>query len=213
MSTFRKFNKKCAICGNESEYDTIMSTNSFGSPDLDLRPPQMRRSTMWLWVQKCPECGYVNYTVDSRLNITRELLESIEYIDSDGMNFKSELADDFYKHYMLLSRCRNYMEAYNALLYCAWACDDANDIATASSIRKKMVKLYEKIPAYKRENENIIAQYVDVLRRSSQFDVILEHFADFKASDEVIQKVIGFQIALAKKEDTGVYTVRDALES
>jgi hypothetical protein len=105
------------------------------------------------------------------------------------------------------------MEAYNALLYCAWACDDANDIATASSIRKKMVKLYEKIPVYKRENENIIAQYVDVLRRSGQFDTVLENFSDFKASDEVIQKVIGFQIALAKKEDTTVYTVRDALES
>ncbi len=65
MSTFREFKKKCTICGTESKFNIITSTNSFGSPDLDLRPPEMRRSTMWLWIQRCPCCNYVNYDVES----------------------------------------------------------------------------------------------------------------------------------------------------
>lgn len=39
-------NNKCAVCGKESEQITLASTNTFGSPDLDLRPPEMKRSTM-----------------------------------------------------------------------------------------------------------------------------------------------------------------------
>ncbi len=40
------YNKKitCCLCNKESEYRGIGSTNAFGSPDLDTRPPQMQRS-------------------------------------------------------------------------------------------------------------------------------------------------------------------------
>lgn len=38
---------KCAVCGAKSRYNVIASTNTFGGgPDLDLRPPEMERSTM-----------------------------------------------------------------------------------------------------------------------------------------------------------------------
>src|SRR5690349_6640199 len=49
----------CSFCHTPSEQNLIGSTNSFGAPDLDTRPPEMMRSTMPLWVQECPHCGYV----------------------------------------------------------------------------------------------------------------------------------------------------------
>ncbi|MBR4908658.1 MAG: hypothetical protein IKZ43_06585 [Acidaminococcaceae bacterium] len=46
MTTMFRQKYKCAVCGAEQEFYGIASTNSFGSPDLDLRPPEMQRSTM-----------------------------------------------------------------------------------------------------------------------------------------------------------------------
>ena len=48
----------CYVCGHRSSYELVASTNTFGSPDLDLRPPEMYRSTMHTWIQFCDNCGY-----------------------------------------------------------------------------------------------------------------------------------------------------------
>ncbi len=73
------------------------------------------------------------------------------------------------------------------------------------------VNMFEKLPAIKKKNENIIAQYVDILRRSEDFERVITEFSDKKFSDKTIQAVVNFQIELARNKDAGVYTVRDAL--
>ena len=54
MTTLDKAIVTCAICGEDAEQIEIGSTNAFGSPDLDLRPPPMKRQTMAFWMQACP---------------------------------------------------------------------------------------------------------------------------------------------------------------
>lgn len=54
MTTLYEAKAQCAVCGTESEYTGIGSTNSFGSPDLDTRPLKMKRSTIVDWIQRCP---------------------------------------------------------------------------------------------------------------------------------------------------------------
>lgn len=212
MSTFIKRNLTCAVCGNKHDYSIIASTNSFGSSDLDLRPPEMRRSTMCWWVQRCPDCGYVSSNIEDDQGITKDFLETEEYITCENFNFKSNLADTFYKNYMILNNLGKKMYAYNALLHCAWSCDDSREYEKASLIRKKMVELFELLPKIQKKNENIIAQYVDVLRRSGDFDSVVEKFNGFKSSNDIIEKVIAFQVKLAKEKDCKVYTVSDALK-
>src|SRR5689334_17370242 len=50
----------CSVCGTSSRQEVLTSTNCIGSPDLDLRPPQMKRSTMDRWLHECPNCGFVS---------------------------------------------------------------------------------------------------------------------------------------------------------
>jgi len=64
MTTFDELPVTCAVCGTTSVHPILMSTNSFGSPDLDLRPAEMQRSTVWMWVQRCPQCGYCADSLD-----------------------------------------------------------------------------------------------------------------------------------------------------
>ena len=212
MSTFRKQSCKCAICDNESEVTVLTSTNSFGSPDLDLRPAEMKRSTMWLWVQKCPYCGYVHSMISSPLSVTKEFLSSEEYLSCEGIQFKRELADIFYKHYMVLMHCGRSYDAYSALLHAAWACDDANDKENASLLRSKMVDLFDTLPVSWKKNINWLAQLADVMRRCGKFDELIERFADFNSNDDIVNQVVAFQIELAQNKDTGVYRVSDAVK-
>lgn len=200
------------MCGKESEFSVLTSTNCFGSPDLDLRPAQMQRSTMNLWVQRCPECGFVSEQVSDSCKVTKDFIESCDYINSDGCQFKSFLADAFYKQYMILLESKKHVDAYSALLHCAWACDDKWDTENAIKIRKKMVSLFPCLPTTKRKNPNIVAQYVDVLRRSGNFDKIIIDFENYEVDNEIIKKVIDFQVELSKEKDNRVYTVSDVLK-
>ena len=58
MTTWYHQDVKCHHCGRKSQHNVLGSTNAFGSPDLDLRPPEMQRLTMEGWLQLCPHCGY-----------------------------------------------------------------------------------------------------------------------------------------------------------
>ena len=66
MTTFYEEEQSCALCGAKSEHTSIGSTNSFGPQDLDLRPPEMERSTMAYWVQECPDCGYAYGSIEEK---------------------------------------------------------------------------------------------------------------------------------------------------
>ena len=59
MTTRATSNVTCGNCGKRSDQAIVYSTNEFGPPDLDLRPPEGKRSTMDTWPQVCPACGHV----------------------------------------------------------------------------------------------------------------------------------------------------------
>ena len=59
MTTYYEKEIICAICKNKNTYEMTSSFNALGSCDLDTRPPEMQRSTMyaildttmsWLWL-------------------------------------------------------------------------------------------------------------------------------------------------------------------
>lgn len=58
MTTFIEAIVTCACCGTATRRSLLGSTNAFGSPDLDTRPPPMQRDTLHTWVQHCGHCGY-----------------------------------------------------------------------------------------------------------------------------------------------------------
>ena len=123
-TTIARRKYKCFVCGAEHEYSVIQSTNAFGSSDLDLRPPEMQRSTMRFWVQECPSCGYAASKVSDSCDVPAEFLKSKEYISCEGITFTSDLAKRFYRQYMILRESKKLPGAFYAVLHAAWSCDD-----------------------------------------------------------------------------------------
>jgi len=77
MTTIQKRTFKCTVCGIEERYNIVFSSSTLGSPDLDLRPAEMKRSTMEFWIQECPKCGYVSKTVsEDPINVTYAFLKN-----------------------------------------------------------------------------------------------------------------------------------------
>lgn len=212
MTQIRNLEKKCSVCGETSMYPVLMSTNCWGYPDLDFRPAEMQRSTMNTWLDECPHCGYVARNIEHELNISPEILKTDEYLTCEGKDFKNNLSKRFYRSY-LISKARNdYVSAFYMLLYCVWKCDDSQD-ELAVEIRKLAVALFEKIDASNDDEKNRLQLIrADLLRRSLQFERLIEEYDDFKIEDEIMYSVIRFQLERAAKKDSACYTVEDVVE-
>lgn len=125
MTTYANHTDTCGACGHVFASRGLMSTNSFGSADLDTRPPEMRRSTMDVWVIRCPSCGYCAKRISVFDDRLRPVLESLAYRSQLGDANFPELASTFICHEMLLASAgERYLAAW-AHLHAAWCLEDA----------------------------------------------------------------------------------------
>ena len=211
MSTMNKFPRICAVCGALHEYTILTSTNTFGSPDLDLRPPQMKRSTMPLWVQECPSCGYAAKEVSDPTQIPREYLQSEAYRNCGGIRFAEPLAGSFYRQYLILLWDQKFTKAFFALLHAAWVCDDADDAENAVRCRDIAAELLEMNILPAEQEKEYLLLYADVLRRAGHFGKLLDKFRDTWLDNEDLRKILIFECVCADKKDAGCHTVEDAV--
>jgi len=214
MSTFYRRTKRCAMCWSKSEYTEIGSTNTFGSPDLDLRPPEMQRSTMPYWVERCPKCGYVAYDISKKSAISRKWLKQPQYLSCEGHVFANTLAALFYKLYMIAKATNNADEAFQALLNAAWACDDQKDEENAVMCRKLLLPYLDQIiDNAGKKAETLLLVRADVLRRAGMFELVIEEYTDKVFADALLNSICQFEIMKARQKDSACYQVADVKAS
>lgn len=206
---------ECSVCGKTSEQWVLGSSNTLGYPDLDTRPPEMYRSTMKNWILECPHCGYVAKNLKEELKINEDYLKSNKYKTCNGINFKSDLSKNFYKRYLIESENSEDINAYFALLYCAWACDDSEDLENSKFTRQLAIELADKIIKDNKNSnddvENLIVMKADLLRRTGEFNQLIKDYEKLTLKDELLNKIIKFQVEKAYEKDNKCYTVEEVL--
>ncbi len=213
MSAVFRMKLRCAVCGKENEYSVLGSTNAFGSPDLDLRPPEMERSTMYLWVMECPDCGYVSDSVEDETSIDPDFLKSPKYLLCDGIRFRDPLAGLFYKDHLISLQEGDTRGAFYALLHAAWACDDKRDRKQAVKCRSLSLPFLTELIENGGDDKNgLQVMRADIMRRAGCFDELLKEYTSVSLGDELLDKLLAFEQALAEKRDTACHTVREATE-
>ena len=208
MTTIRDIDRKCSVCGHTSPKRVIMSTNRWTYPDLDLRPSEMQRSTMFAWVMECPNCGYVSADIEKKIDISENYLKSEEYMTCEGHEFESELAKKFYKNYLLSDDEES--KFYN-LLHCAWACDDADDELAVEMRKLAVGPLNHIIEEAGEKKDDYLIMKADLLRRSLQFGEVISQFSSMTFDREILNQITTFQVIKAKAEDSECYTVGDVI--
>lgn len=209
MSTFRRIKEKCYVCGHESEQTIIMSTNRFGSPDLDLRPPEMMRSTMRHWLHMCPKCKYVAESLDNSTNATAEYLEILDTSADQIFSDRCFGADVFYIRYNICQQDGDLLGSFKSALHTAWVCDDYGDDEYSQMFRDIALERLEALEKKSKINDNIRLMKADILRRAGHFDQVISEYENVRFSSNELEKIRLFQIEKAKKKDDRCYTLAD----
>lgn len=211
MTTITRIPVQCPICRSKWESPAVMSTNAFGSMDLDTRPPEMKRSTMCYWLQECHECGYVATDMNEKPPVERAFLAEENYVTCDGFSFENSLAKSFYRHHLIMLEAGDALTAIHSLLHAAWVCDDASD-NNSILLRTKLADIMEEY-LKTHYDEFLDIMRADALRRSGQFTRLIEEYERKEYSEALLIKIIKYEVSLALNEDDGCYTVSDAVDA
>jgi hypothetical protein len=164
----------CFVCGTESEHLILHSTNTFGSSDLDLRPPPMARRTIGHWLQACPCCGYVASELGKPDERVRAVMATKAWRDLTGQPEEftpepldamaarlgrmkarvirsrwpapdnSSLPNIFLRRAFIADELGEIAAAARAALWAAWASDDRDDTEDAAASRRKAALLFKR---------------------------------------------------------------------
>lgn len=208
----------CPICGQKVNHRLLVSTNSFGSPDLDFRPAGMHRSTMPYWHVQCPECGYVAKNFDRRISWFEKrrllhILKTEQYKKCDGLELPDHTSRRFYQQYLLYKDVAKDYELFHYLKCCVWACDDFGPLCedVTKSLRIKVIPYLER--AIRREmrttqKEQMMLLLADFYRRSEQFREVEECLQNRKFKTEGYDDIAAYQLELAGKKDSRRHSIR-----
>lgn len=217
MTTIFSEPKECYVCKHVSEFIEIGSTNAFGSPDLDTRPPEMERSTIAYWIQICPNCFYSAPDISKGDSRVKEIVGTEDYkrIGQD-LDFPDKVAG-FLCHSHIMDRLCKYQEAAWACLHGAWYCDDDEMELAAGLCREKAVVAFQKA---KDHDDTLLSEpkgsfdalMVDLLRRIPKLLDAGDYCNDAleRRPDDLILKILLFQKKLIMQRDTGCYTIEEA---
>jgi len=213
MTTIDRAKKKCALCGETSKHLEVMSTNTFGGkPDLDTRPPEMMRSTMGMWVQECPACGYCSPDISEESGVAAEVVQTESYKERLKSKEFPELTNRFLCRSVIEESSNELAAAGWSAVYAAWACDDADAGEAAKECRERAVGLFKKAIGrgddIAKDPGGTEAVLADLLRRSGKFELALEYCEQGlkRETEGLVEKILRFEIELINKLDVGCYT-------
>jgi hypothetical protein len=218
MTTLFKEEESCFVCGRSSEHTVLGSTNAFGSPDLDLRPPPMKRSTIRHWVQRCPFCGYCAASISEGPEIAKRIVTSSDYVEQLAAPAFPALANHFLCWSLIQTADGEDAGAAMAALHAAWTCDDERATAKADVCRQKAIAQFTNARAkgqqYAEDSAAEALLLADLYRRTGQFEqveaICEEELA--RQPGELMTSLFSAQRQLAQSRDSRGHTVEEALK-
>lgn len=211
MTTVNSIDVACSNCGAKSPHMVLGSTNQFGSPDLDLRPPKMARSTMSYWLQECPHCGLVAPQLDAAERDDQGILTAPEYARTRADGSIPPLARRFLCRAIIVAARDDPEDAFYQSLSAAWVADDSDLEDLARTFRLKAAAFLQGLAT---ADPELQVQLLDVLRRAGAWDAAAALSKDLAAEtlEPPLPRIVSFQGALIGRQDRGRYTVDQALK-
>jgi hypothetical protein len=217
MDSFR-VNINCGLCGLSSGQLTAGSPAPKEPPDFDTRPGEPLRSTLAVWVQRCPHCGYC---AD---NITSIHDHAVDFVRGDvyqqGLNDSAFPAKalEFLSYAAILGHVGQLADAGWSALHAAWACDDDGDEAAAIQCRERAVEYWQRGKqggqAFGDDLAMEFALVTDLYRRMGQFEaavVTCSEALDVEELPPMLEQLLRREKALIDRKDAACHSVRELL--
>lgn len=209
MTTYAEEEVKCAVCERKSVQTILNSTNRFGSSDLDLRPPEMQRSTMRTWVQRCRSCGYCAADLSTSTPGASERIREPAYRAILADSGLPELARSFRAQALLTDDATR--RAW-ACLRAAWVCDDAERADRAVECRLLAASAFEELRPFGPDEPSMTPGLVlvDVLRRAGEFgraETECRSLAAIAGTQNMLADILAEQLRHITARDSGRHLV------
>ena len=202
--------KRCGVCGHESQQPGFRPPVPEQAPDLDLRPGEPVRSTMARWLEACPHCGYAAPDIAESHPAGAEAVAAAPYRALIADTSHPVLARRFLAWAHVLEETGALHAAAEATLHAAWVADDLNRDDLARQWRREAVALWRSGPALDAEQS---VRVIDALRRAGDF-AEAEGAAEALAAlnpPEAVAQVTALEARLIAAEDTGRHSIASAL--
>ena len=215
-----KENKKCAVCGHISEQEKMglkPNTQPFHPmQDTDFRPTEPFRDTLTLWLEKCPNCGYVDKDISdehSNLLLTIETKDYLRFQKRIACNkFNSEFAKRFILYAMAKEHLGEYEEAYKSILCAAWISDDIKAKDHARIYRRRACNVFNKYFDVNSANIRQVLQHLDVMRRCEMYDDVIKICDAIPVNpNHIYENLKKLQRKLASSKDNTKYFMESSL--
>lgn len=170
MPVFFDIKEKCAVCGEKSKQNVLLSISSFGPPDLDFRPSHPAREMLGLFVQICPGCDYCNVAISEKIPGAKRKIQEPYYKDLLEEPGMPEKARQFRCHaYLTLDTDKS--DSFYSYIKSAWVCDDSGSRAQSDKCRRLAINIIEELKPTPESEEGFmeIAIHIDLLRRVGEF--------------------------------------------
>jgi hypothetical protein len=220
MTTVFLLEKTCFICGRKSnctQTETPMTTA--GSKDLDGRPSQILRASVYMWVQRCIFCGYCASDISLGLPEEKAVVQSGQYVAQLSNKDFPETANSFLCRALINEHNGRFSEGGWASVYAAWVCDDNQFTKAAEACRGKALALFVAARNHQQaicetaEDELILI--IDLMRRKGDFDAALalcEPEIQKPYSEETLS-LLNFEKSLIDANDSSCHRTSEAKES
>ncbi len=209
----------CGVCEHTCYFEKVASTFTSGSPDLDTRPPPMRRETMHTWVQACPSCGYCAANLDEIVDGAADIVRSETYQLLRSQNKLMGNARDFLCQAYINQSLGAFDMATWATICAAWLCDDhdAPELADQYRLSAAHLALQAQRADQHLGRDQGVTQGIraDLLRRAGKFVEARESAQqglDLELS-EVMEQVLRYELKLIGQRDRSCQTVAEAVQA
>ena len=210
MTTGNEETIRCACCGKRSKHWVLWSTTSIGSADLDQRPPGMERDTMDSWLQECPSCGYVAFSINKGGEEARTLVHGSEYRRLRSETFPSPEQRRFMLRAALANMKGDVESAFRNVLCAAWIADDRHQPEQATELRMKAAGY---VAGRKGISLDTRLRLLDAYRRASGWDAAQQLVAELEAEKPgyPYDEIVDFHVGKLEAQDSDTYTIAEAL--
>ena len=215
MTNYGRVKRKCHKCKKTCSVICLVSTNAFGSSDLDSRPPPMKRDTMIAWIERCEHCGYCAKNIEEENGITLEFIQSAEYQNLLHNDQLPELCISFLCWAKCAEEIKEYGEAVMAYVNASWVCDDHFSPNSRQSVEQRL-KAIDSMEKAHNNNQTAMSQLkedklllLDLYRRTEQFDLCIstaKNNFDLNGND-FLEKIAAYQIKLCNSQDKDVHSI------
>lgn len=210
MTSYSARKLQCSCCSKTSEHSVLMSTNSFGSPDLDQRAQGMARATVDSWLQECPFCGYVAADIETGGTKARS------FMDTGGFRAASldPLSDPAVRRFLVRAAHDAHggdrKSAFQNTLAAAWIADDRNQPSEATALR---LKAAAHLAGARITSIDTRLLLLDVWRRAASWDAAEALTAELIAEqlEYPFASIVAFHRDRIAARDDGSYTIAQAL--